>query len=72
MRTEIGKIQAQIQAASEEEEDTPLKQKLDRFGDQLTWGIGLVCLFVWLMNYQVRSPLHWCPYVPFRVVHAVP
>ncbi len=67
MRTEIGKIQAQIQAASEEEEDTPLKQKLDRFGDQLTWGIGLVCLFVWLMNYQFfiswkRAPGSFVPY----------
>ena len=50
MRTEIGKIQAQIQAAAEEEDDTPLKQKLDQFGDQLTYMIGAICLAVWLMN----------------------
>jgi Ca2+-transporting ATPase len=35
MQTEIGKIQSQIAAASEEEEDTPLKQKLDEFGEML-------------------------------------
>jgi hypothetical protein len=35
MCTEIGKIQEQIQAASQEEEHTPLKQKLDQFGELL-------------------------------------
>jgi magnesium-transporting ATPase (P-type) len=35
MSSEIGKIQSQIAAASEEEEDTPLKQKLDEFGELL-------------------------------------
>jgi|TARA_B110000116_G_C16402321_1_gene388008 Ca2+-transporting ATPase len=44
MSTEIGKIQQQIQQASEEMEDTPLKQKLDKFGDQLTLAIGGICL----------------------------
>ena len=52
MATEIGKIQEQIQSAAAEEDDTPLKQKLDHFGDQLTWFIGAICLAVWLMNYQ--------------------
>ena len=35
MATQIGKIQAQIQAAEGEEDDSPLKKKLDEFGELL-------------------------------------
>ena len=35
MQTEIGKIQQQIQDAAEEEEDSPLKKKIDNFGEKL-------------------------------------
>ena len=59
MRTEIGKIQAQITEAADETEDTPLKQKLDDFGDQLTWFIGIICLLVWVMNYQFFVSWTW-------------
>ncbi|GFY90195.1 ER-type Ca2+-ATPase 2 [Actinidia rufa] len=52
MRTEIGKIQMQIHEASLEESDTPLKKKLDEFGNRLTTAIGLVCLTVWVINYK--------------------
>lgn len=52
MHTEIGKIQKQIHEASLEESDTPLKKKLDEFGNRLTTAIGLVCLIVWLINYK--------------------
>ncbi|GLT79803.1 hypothetical protein SLA2020_512770 [Shorea laevis] len=52
MTTEIGKIQRQIHEASLEEDDTPLKKKLDEFGNRLTTAIGLVCLIVWLINYK--------------------
>ncbi|PHT96723.1 Calcium-transporting ATPase 2, endoplasmic reticulum-type [Capsicum chinense] len=50
MRTEIGKIQRQIHDASMEESGTPLKKKLDRFGNRLTSAIGIVCLVVWAIN----------------------
>eukprot|EP00249_Psilotum_nudum_P024965 c29334_g1_i2 orf=1346-4747(+) len=52
MTTEIGKIQAQIQEASLQDEDTPLKKKLDEFGERLTVVIGIVCLLVWLINFK--------------------
>ena len=35
MDTEIGKIQTQIHEAAGEEDDTPLKKKLDDFGNRL-------------------------------------
>lgn len=52
MNTEIGKIQKQIHDASLEESDTPLKKKLDEFGNRLTTAIGLVCFVVWIINYK--------------------
>ncbi|XP_024535215.1 calcium-transporting ATPase, endoplasmic reticulum-type [Selaginella moellendorffii] len=52
MNTEIGKIQAQIQEAALEEDDTPLKKKLDEFGERLTFVIGMICLLVWVINYK--------------------
>ncbi|CAI9106605.1 OLC1v1005799C3 [Oldenlandia corymbosa var. corymbosa] len=52
MHTEIGKIQKQIHEASLEESDSPLKKKLDEFGNKLTTIIGIVCLIVWVINYK--------------------
>ncbi|KAL1546148.1 Calcium-transporting ATPase 2, endoplasmic reticulum-type [Salvia divinorum] len=52
MHTEIGQIQAQIHEASLEESDTPLKKKLDEFGNRLTSAIGIICLVVWFINYK--------------------
>ncbi|KAL8499611.1 hypothetical protein ACS0TY_019555 [Phlomoides rotata] len=52
MLTEIGNIQTQIHEASLEENETPLKKKLDEFGNRLTSAIGLICLIVWLINYK--------------------
>ena len=41
MTTEIGKIQSGVQAAKGDEEKTPLAQKLDEFGDQVSgWSVG--------------------------------
>mmetsp|Transcript_8521 Transcript_8521/g.10225 ORF Transcript_8521/g.10225 Transcript_8521/m.10225 type:complete len:1049 (+) Transcript_8521:208-3354(+) len=55
MKTEIGKIQEQIQEAAKarEDEKTPLKQKLDDFSDMLQYLIGAVCLLVWLINFRM-------------------
>ena len=59
MSTEIGAIQRQIAEAAGEEEDTPLKKKLDAFGEGLAAIILWVCVLVWLINYK-----HFVPLVP--------
>lgn len=55
--TEMGKIQKGVEAARADEEKTPLAQKLDAFGDQLTWAIGAICVLVWAINF----PRFWAP-----------
>eukprot|EP00916_Digyalum_oweni_P002406 GHVL01004432.1.p1 GENE.GHVL01004432.1~~GHVL01004432.1.p1 ORF type:complete len:1023 (+),score=198.59 GHVL01004432.1:58-3126(+) len=50
MMTEIGKIQDAVKDAEAEEESTPLQKKLDDFGSWLSKVIGVICLFVWLIN----------------------
>ncbi|GMY10741.1 calcium-transporting ATPase 4, endoplasmic reticulum-type-like [Fagus crenata] len=57
MNTEIGKVHSQIQEAAQSEEDTPLKKKLNQFGEALTLLIGFVCALVWLIN--VKYFLTW-------------
>jgi len=52
MKTEIGIIQQSVQEAAEEADSTPLKKKLDEFGETLSKAIGIVCLLVWVMNYK--------------------
>ena len=57
MATEIGEITSSVTAT--EEERTPLKEKLDKFGEQLSIVIGIICLLVWVMNYnQFFDPVH--------------
>jgi Ca2+-transporting ATPase len=59
MRTEIGKIQANVQEAKEDEEKTPLGQKIDAFGELLARVIAGICVLVWLMNIQkFADPVH--------------
>ncbi|CAH9072510.1 unnamed protein product [Cuscuta epithymum] len=57
MRTEIGKVHSQIHEASQCEDDTPLKKKLNEFGEVLTAIIGGICVLVWLIN--VKYFLSW-------------
>ncbi|KAI3423614.1 Cation_ATPase_N domain-containing protein [Psidium guajava] len=57
MFTEIGKVHSQIHEASQSEEDTPLKKKLNEFGEALTSIIGVICALVWLIN--VKYFLTW-------------
>lgn len=51
MHTAIGRVQKEVQEAKEEEEDTPLKKRLDAFGDLLAKLISVICFLVWAMNY---------------------
>ncbi|XP_042508196.1 calcium-transporting ATPase 1, endoplasmic reticulum-type-like [Macadamia integrifolia] len=57
MNTEIGKVHSQIHSASQNDDDTPLKKKLNEFGEVLTAIIGVICALVWLIN--VRYFLTW-------------
>mmetsp|Transcript_5950 Transcript_5950/g.9244 ORF Transcript_5950/g.9244 Transcript_5950/m.9244 type:complete len:1044 (+) Transcript_5950:178-3309(+) len=65
LRTETGKIKQalsnkktvtrivdgkEVVITQKEEEKFPLKERLDKFGDQLTWAIGVVCALVWAIN----------------------
>ena len=59
METEIGAIQAQIADAAAEEDDTPLKKKLDAFGEGLAACIFAVCVLVWIINW--RHFVSWTP-----------
>ncbi|CAE7477053.1 ECA4 [Symbiodinium natans] len=59
MSTEIGAIQDAVQLAAGEEEQTPLQQKLDDFGNLLAKVIFAICALVWLINYKhFFDPVH--------------
>lgn len=46
--TAIGEIQRHLDEV--EEQKTPLKKKLDDFGDQLAKVISVICILVWIVN----------------------
>ena len=72
MSTEIGVIQSQVQQAAEEEEKTPLGQKIDAFGELLAKVIAYICLAVWIMNYkQFSDPVRSRRPAVLRRLHAI-
>eukprot|EP00127_Corallochytrium_limacisporum_P003416 Clim_evm44s149 gene=Clim_evmTU44s149 len=55
--TAIGQIRQGL--VSEEEEKTPLQQKLDEFGEALSKVISVICIAVWVINFQhFNDPIH--------------
>merc|ERR1739848_301742 len=55
--TAIGKIRDEM--AESEEIKTPLQQKLDEFGEQLSKVITLICIAVWAINIgHFNDPIH--------------
>ncbi|XP_051509700.1 sarcoplasmic/endoplasmic reticulum calcium ATPase 2-like isoform X1 [Myxocyprinus asiaticus] len=57
VNTEIGKIRDEM--AATEQEKTPLQQKLDEFGEQLSKVISLICIAVWIINIgHFNDPAH--------------
>jgi Ca2+ transporting ATPase len=55
--TALGKIRSAM--ASANEQDTPLKQKLDQFGTFLSKSIAIICILVWIINLpHFSDPLH--------------
>jgi Ca2+ transporting ATPase len=57
LNTEIGKIRTEM--SETETEKTPLQQKLDEFGQQLSKVISLVCIAVWAINIgHFNDPAH--------------
>ncbi|XP_072604072.1 sarcoplasmic/endoplasmic reticulum calcium ATPase 3 isoform X5 [Vulpes vulpes] len=57
LHTELGKIRSQMAAV--EPDRTPLQQKLDEFGRQLSHAISVICVAVWLINIgHFADPAH--------------
>ncbi|KAG7251901.1 hypothetical protein CRUP_014963 [Coryphaenoides rupestris] len=57
VNTEIGKIRDEM--AATEQDKTPLQQKLDEFGEQLSKVISLICIAVWIINIgHFSDPVH--------------
>ena len=52
--TELGSIHQDLQKAKEDTKDdtTLLKEQLDDFGNQLTIYIAVICLVIWVFNFQ--------------------
>lgn len=59
MDSAIGTVWKEVCEAKEEEEDTPLKKKIDHFGEMLANVIFVICFLVWAMNFnKFWDPIH--------------
>jgi P-type E1-E2 ATPase len=59
MKTAIGSVHSEVQAAEKEEKKTPLEEKVDNFGELLAKVIFVICFLVWAMNFQkFFDPIH--------------
>ncbi|XP_015789622.1 calcium-transporting ATPase sarcoplasmic/endoplasmic reticulum type [Tetranychus urticae] len=57
LETAIGKIRTEM--SETEEVKTPLQQKLDEFGEQLSKVISIICVAVWAINIgHFNDPIH--------------
>jgi len=76
MKTAIGRVQEEVASAALEEEDTPLKKKLNSFGELLSKVIAVICFLVWAMNFNNffdkihGSPIKGCIYY-FKIAIAL-
>lgn len=76
MGTAIGRVQEEVKGAAEEEEDTPLKKKLNDFGELLSKIIAIICFLVWAMNFNNfwdkihGTPIRGCIYY-FKIAIAL-
>lgn len=76
MHTAIGRVQTEVAGAALEEEDTPLKKKLNDFGELLSKIIAIICFLVWAMNFNNffdkmhGTPLKGCIYY-FKIAIAL-
>ena len=51
-KTQIGSIHQEVMQANENEVETPLRKKLNEFGDKLAKVIGILCVIIWLINFR--------------------
>jgi len=61
LNTEIGKIRDNL--TQQEDEKTPLQQKIDEFGQQLSKVVQTVYLSMSVCPWSVRPPVSQCPSV---------
>lgn len=62
MNTAIGRVKEEVDKAKQDEADTPLKKKLDKFSEQLANIIFIICGLVWAMNFlKFWDPIHGGP-----------